>query len=613
MTRTPRRRTLLALSLLPALACACEAEHDAVVSMFRGDAAHTGVFSAPGLEAVSGLRWIFQADGPIRSSPTVAGGRVYIGSADGRLYALDALMGAEAWRYDAGSAIPSTAAVGGGHVFFQDRDGVVYALDAASGAEVWRFATGPDMDLPWGNEGWDYFISSPALAGDTVLVGAGDGKLYALSAATGSVLWEYATEGRIRSSPAVADGVVYVGSADGSLHAVELTTGERVWRFDAEGRSLVSADFGFDRRTITSSPAVGPEAVYVGSRDGHLYAVDRATGEERWRFDHEVSWVISSPAIADGVVYAGSSDGLFVQAVDAASGAELWRTPTELNVFASPALVNGTLYVGTFTGAILGLDPATGEEVWRYRAEDAVMSSAVAADSTLYVGSDDGRLYAFRGVARERAPDRVVFWDSALARTALYNGHEALRDYMAGAGYRVVDADGLARFMEDGLASGRPGIAVFAIDRLPASVAPVMADTVLFRRWLSGPGRAVWLGYPPGALLWDPETGRPTALSPRRTEALLGVSTLSATYDSYPARATAEGRAWGLPEWWIDRAGVDPADVTTVLATEERGRAVAWLKSYGGIPGSGFVRLWARRDPIPDPGIVLRVAESGWR
>lgn len=534
MTRKRPSRALLALCLLPVLACAGEGGHDDVVSMFRGDAAHTGGYSAPGFEAVGGLRWILQADGPIRSSPTVAGGRVYIGSADGRLYALDAGTGAEAWRYDAGSAIPSTAAVGRGRVFFQDRAGVVHALNARTGAEAWRFRTGPDMDLPWGNEGWDYFISSPALAGDAVLVGAGDGTLYALDAATGRVLWQYATEGRIRSSPAVADGTVYVGSADGSLHAVALATGERVWRFDAEGRSLASADFGFDRRTIMSSPAVDADGVYVGSRDGHLYAVDRATGQERWRFDHDVSWVISSPAIADGVVYTGSSDGLFVQAVDAASGEELWRTPTELNVFASPAVVNGALYVGTFTGAILGLDPATGEEVWRYRAEDAVMSSAVAADSTLYVGSDDGRLYAFRGVARERAPERVVFWDPALARTALYRGHEALRDYMAGAGYQVVDAAGLARFMEDGLESGRPGIAVFAMDRLPASVAPAMADTVLFRRWLAGPGRAVWLGYPPGAIVRDPETDQPTALDPARAGALLGVPQAAATYDSYP-------------------------------------------------------------------------------
>ncbi len=59
--------------------------------------------------------------------------------------------------------------------------------------------------------------------------------------------------------------------------------------------------------------------MFVGARDGWIYALDAATGSERWRFDHKISWVNTSPAVIDGVVYAGSSDGQFVQALDAAS------------------------------------------------------------------------------------------------------------------------------------------------------------------------------------------------------------------------------------------------------------------------------------------------------
>ena len=55
---------------------------------------------------------------------------------------------------------------------------------------------------------------------------------------------------------------------------------------------------------------------------------------------------------------------------------------------------------------------------------------------------------------------------------------------------------------------------------------------------------------------------------------------------------TAEGRRLGLPPWYLDVWGADPADVTTVLAYDEQGQAAAWVKRFGGPPGTGFVRLF---------------------
>jgi outer membrane protein assembly factor BamB len=74
-----------------------------------------------------------------------------------------------------------------------------------------------------------------------------------------------------------------------------------------------------------SSPAVSTGTVYIGARDGFLYALRADSGKLVWKFDHEISWVISSPAVQDSMVYAGTSDGLFVQAVDTRTGLERWR------------------------------------------------------------------------------------------------------------------------------------------------------------------------------------------------------------------------------------------------------------------------------------------------
>ncbi len=108
--------------------------------------------------------------------------------------------------------------------------------------------------------------------------------------------------------------MVFVGSADGVLYAIDLETGGVEWRFETEGASNSSAEFGFDRKTIQSSPALTTGAVLFGSRDGKFYAVDAASGGLRWRYDHSTPWVVSSAAIHDNLAIVGTSDGLFVHA-----------------------------------------------------------------------------------------------------------------------------------------------------------------------------------------------------------------------------------------------------------------------------------------------------------
>jgi hypothetical protein len=117
-------------------------------------------------------------------------------------------------------------------------------------------------------------------------------------------LWRFAASGPVASSPAVADGGVYVGSSDGHLYAVDRATGAERWRVATGG-------------SVFSSPAAVVGLVYVGNDGGVLFAVDAATGTERWRFETEDS-TRSSPAVLDGVVYVGSDDGHLYALADAA-------------------------------------------------------------------------------------------------------------------------------------------------------------------------------------------------------------------------------------------------------------------------------------------------------
>jgi hypothetical protein len=82
----------------------------------------------------------------------------------------------------------------------------------------------------------------------------------------------------------------------------------------------------------------------------------------------------------------------------------------------------------------------------------------------------------------------------------------------------------------------------------------------------------------------------------------------------YQSTVTAEGTKWGLiRDWWIGGFAVKANQVTTVLARDETGRALAWMKNYGGTEGTGLVQLWYKRDGQDDLLAVKAMAEYGLR
>jgi outer membrane protein assembly factor BamB len=80
--------------------------------MFRGNAAHSGVYAASPGQALAGLQWRFMTDGDVVSSPTVVGETVFVGSGDGHLYAVDRATGTRKWAFDAREPIFSVTGRG---------------------------------------------------------------------------------------------------------------------------------------------------------------------------------------------------------------------------------------------------------------------------------------------------------------------------------------------------------------------------------------------------------------------------------------------------------------------------------------------------------------------
>ena len=234
------------------------------------------------------------------------------------------------WSYTTGGRVYSSAAVANGVVYIGSADHRLCALDAMTGAPKWSYTTGGAI-----------YSSSPAVANGVVYVGTGypDDKLYALDAMIGTLKWSYTTESSITSSPTVANGVVYVGTGylDDKLYALDAVTGALKWSYTTES-------------SITSSPAVANNVVYVGSSIGVLYALDTRTGTLKWSYN-TANAIVSSPAVANGVVYIGLANGKLndgkLYALDAVTGTLKWSYTMGRIVDSSSVVANGVVYIGS--------------------------------------------------------------------------------------------------------------------------------------------------------------------------------------------------------------------------------------------------------------------------
>ena len=253
--------------------------------MFHHDLNHTG-YSTSEAPKTNATLWTYTTGSRVWSQPSVADGRVFVGSNGGKISALNATTGAYLWSYTtAGQYEDSSPAVVDGRVFVGSYNNNVYAFNASTGALVWSYATGGQVE------------SSPAVVDGRVFVGSGDAhKLYCLNATTGAFIWSYLTGDWVVSSPAVVDGRVYVGSEDHKVYALNATTGELIWNYTTG--NVVQ----------WSSPAVADGKVFVGSGDCKVYALNATTGELIWRYTTG-GQVWCSPSVADGRVYIGSDDG----------------------------------------------------------------------------------------------------------------------------------------------------------------------------------------------------------------------------------------------------------------------------------------------------------------
>ena len=192
-------------------------------------------------------------------------------------------------------------------------------------------------------------------------------------------VWSYSTKGPIMGSPVVDYGLVFVGSRDGNLYALDAKRGTEQWRLRTGDR-------------IESTPATHRNRVYVGSHDGKVYAVTSDAGRRLWQRDLGAP-IRSSATLLDGRLFIGNRAGQVV-ALDADSGELLWQAATRAEVSSIPAVADGTVVVGSWDGSLYAYSADTGEKLWERPTEAPIASSPTIEFGVVYCGSDDGHVYA---------------------------------------------------------------------------------------------------------------------------------------------------------------------------------------------------------------------------
>jgi outer membrane protein assembly factor BamB len=383
--------SFLAFFLLLSASCASrfklsrsELHHSGGWTSFRGDRGNTGYVPQP-MATPNRLLWSLKTARPLKSSPVIAGGTLFIGSLGKKILFVDALSGERLGSRKVSNPVSSSSCVGESLLYFaQDKgDDTFFCLNLLTGHLLWKTRLG-DVH------------SSPQIYHEKVFIGSSSGSLRAFNRFNGEKIWQFETEDAISSTPA-CDGspglttsgrMVYFGSGDDYLYALDQQKGELVWKFKAEG-------------SIYSSPAVKVEnpangvddKLFFGSVDGHLYALRIEDGSLIWRFETGAD-IYSSPAVAESLVYIGSND-YSMYAVDLSTGKLRWKFETGGAVRSSPIAVGDKLFFGSYDGNFYVLNRFSGKLLWKYQTEGMISSSPAHYDGRVYIASEDGHIYCF--------------------------------------------------------------------------------------------------------------------------------------------------------------------------------------------------------------------------
>lgn len=302
-------------------------------------------------------RWRFVSKGRKSRSTNIGGGlgldggMLYIIDGVGQAIALDAASGAEKWRSHFGVPGRSSPTIVDGRVFFGSIDERLFALDAETGRQLWSYQATPAETIMFGQP-------APAVVNGIVVAGFGSGDLVALRAESGELVWSDSLGGSngqgaildlacVRGAPVISHQTAYAVSLSKVLVAIDMRSGRRLWEREVSGQN---------------TPLIVDDWLFILSSDQQLACIDRQSGHVRWsqnlrRFQNEVkdkdaiTWF--GPILADGkLVCVSSFKDAGMTVLDAKTGEILSIVKTASPTLVEPIICDGKLLVLSVDGTL---------------------------------------------------------------------------------------------------------------------------------------------------------------------------------------------------------------------------------------------------------------------
>ena len=251
--------------------------------------------------------------------------KVYVGSHDQYLYAIDAHTGRIDWKYKSKGFIKVTPVVDQRGVFFATTDGYCYALQRWNGTQMWSYKT-------------SMIESSPVLEREHLIYGNRDGQIFALHLASGSLMWQYRLRGSISADLALSGKNLFIGTKKGFLYCLNLENQHLRWRKQLQGSIQAAVEVSgsnvyvattkgyvyriswvdggriiWERRLpkgVYCQPAKVDELVYIGCENSMLYLLDDTSGEVFWEKKYGEKGIYSDIVVKAPNIYVAGKDGV---------------------------------------------------------------------------------------------------------------------------------------------------------------------------------------------------------------------------------------------------------------------------------------------------------------
>ena len=271
-------------------------------------------------------------------------GKLFVTNGIGEVAALDAATGKELWKVKPAGPLRGSPTLAFGAVYVMTQDNQIHALSEVDGTPLWQESGAVGQAGVFG-------VAAPAAGQGTVVAGYSSGELVAYRYENGRTLWsdalaktsistEVGTLTDVDADPIIDSGRVYALGQGGRMAAYELVTGQRLWELNLAG---------------ISTPAIAGGWIFTLTDDARLLCIARSTGKIRWisqmrewkkqkkgKTEGRIYW--TGPVLAGNKLWvANSRGGLF--GIDVTDGTTKVDLDVGSPVTLAPVVANQMLYV----------------------------------------------------------------------------------------------------------------------------------------------------------------------------------------------------------------------------------------------------------------------------